>query len=48
VQDFEAILTQTHASLVRQYQALLATEKRGTFDFRDRTVLPAWLPLPSM
>jgi ATP-dependent HslUV protease ATP-binding subunit HslU len=27
VEDFEAILTQTHASLVRQYQALLATEK---------------------
>lgn len=26
VQDFVAILTQTHASLVRQYQALLATE----------------------
>jgi ATP-dependent HslUV protease ATP-binding subunit HslU len=26
VTDFEAILTQTHASLVRQYQALLATE----------------------
>jgi ATP-dependent HslUV protease ATP-binding subunit HslU len=26
VQDFEAILTQTHASLVRQYQALLQTE----------------------
>ncbi len=26
VSDFEAILTQTHASLVRQYQALLATE----------------------
>ena len=26
VDDFEAILTQTHASLVRQYQALLATE----------------------
>jgi ATP-dependent HslUV protease ATP-binding subunit HslU len=26
VPDFEAILTQTHASLVRQYQALLATE----------------------
>ena len=26
VQDFEAILTQTHASLTRQYQALLATE----------------------
>ena len=27
VEDFEAILTQTHASLVKQYQALLATEK---------------------
>ena len=27
VQDFEAILVQTHASLVRQYQALLATEQ---------------------
>ncbi|MDT8989807.1 ATP-dependent protease ATPase subunit HslU [Curvibacter sp. APW13] len=27
VQDFESILTQTHASLVRQYQALLATEE---------------------
>ncbi len=26
VQDFEAILTTTHASLVRQYEALLATE----------------------
>jgi ATP-dependent HslUV protease ATP-binding subunit HslU len=26
VEDFEAILTQTHASLTRQYQALLATE----------------------
>jgi len=26
VQDFKAILTQTHASLVKQYQALLATE----------------------
>ncbi|MGS5085332.1 ATP-dependent protease ATPase subunit HslU [Hydrogenophaga sp. A37] len=26
VDDFEAILTQTHASLVRQYQALLAAE----------------------
>ncbi len=26
IQDFEAILTQTHASLTRQYQALLATE----------------------
>jgi len=26
VQDFEAILVQTHASLVRQYQALMATE----------------------
>jgi len=27
VQDFEAILMQTHASLVKQYQALLATEQ---------------------
>ncbi len=27
VEDFEAILTQTHASLVKQYQALLATEE---------------------
>jgi ATP-dependent HslUV protease ATP-binding subunit HslU len=27
VEDFEAILTQTHASLVRQYQALMATEQ---------------------
>lgn len=27
VQDFEAILQQTHASLVKQYQALLATEQ---------------------
>ncbi|ARV20102.1 ATP-dependent protease ATPase subunit HslU [Curvibacter sp. AEP1-3] len=27
VQDFEAILTQTHASLIKQYQALLATER---------------------
>jgi ATP-dependent HslUV protease ATP-binding subunit HslU len=26
IQDFEAILTQTHASLIKQYQALLATE----------------------
>ena len=26
IQDFESILTQTHASLVKQYQALLATE----------------------
>ena len=26
VKDFEAILTQTHASLVKQYQALLSTE----------------------
>jgi ATP-dependent HslUV protease ATP-binding subunit HslU len=32
VQDFEAILTQTHASLVKQYQALLATEQ-VTLDF---------------
>jgi ATP-dependent HslUV protease ATP-binding subunit HslU len=27
VRDFEAILTQTHASLVKQYQALMATEQ---------------------
>jgi ATP-dependent HslUV protease ATP-binding subunit HslU len=33
VQDFEAILTQTHASLVKQYQALLATEGL-TLDFK--------------
>ena len=26
VDDFEAILTQTHASLIKQYEALLATE----------------------
>ena len=32
MQDFEAILTQTHASLVKQYQALLATEG-VTLDF---------------
>jgi ATP-dependent HslUV protease ATP-binding subunit HslU len=32
VADFEAILVQTHASLVRQYQALLATEG-VTLDF---------------
>ena len=32
VKDFEAILTQTHASLVKQYQALLATEN-VTLDF---------------
>lgn len=29
VKDFEAILTQTHASLMKQYQALLATENVG-------------------
>jgi ATP-dependent HslUV protease ATP-binding subunit HslU len=33
VQDFEAILTSTHASLTKQYQALLATEN-VTLDFR--------------
>ena len=32
VQDFEAILTSTHASLVKQYQALLQTEG-VTIDF---------------
>ena len=37
VQDFEAILTQTHASLVKQYQALLATEG-VTLDFTPEGV----------
>ncbi|TCS97427.1 ATP-dependent HslUV protease ATP-binding subunit HslU [Tepidimonas ignava] len=45
VQDFEAILTQTHASLVRQYQALLATEG-VTLTFTDdgirRIAAVAW------
>ena len=34
VKDFEAILMQTHASLVKQYQALLATEN-VTLNFTD-------------
>ena len=37
VGDFEAILTQTHASLTRQYQALLATEN-VTLDFRPEGI----------
>lgn len=37
VQDFEAILTQTHASLTRQYEALLATEG-VTLDFRPEGI----------
>src|SRR3989338_8751709 len=37
VQDFEAILTQTHASLVKQYQALLETEQ-VTLDFRPEGI----------
>ena len=37
VQDFEAILTQTHASLTKQYQALLATEG-VTLDFTPEGV----------
>ncbi len=37
VEDFEAILTQTHASLVRQYQALLATEG-VTLEFRAEAI----------
>ncbi|WP_138512244.1 ATP-dependent protease ATPase subunit HslU [Rhodoferax bucti] len=37
VKDFEAILTQTHASLVKQYQALLATEN-VTLDFTPEGV----------
>ncbi|MDM7950784.1 ATP-dependent protease ATPase subunit HslU [Hydrogenophaga sp.] len=38
VSDFEAILTQTHASLVVQYQALLATEG-VTLQFRPEGIL---------
>jgi ATP-dependent HslUV protease ATP-binding subunit HslU len=37
VDDFEAILTQTHASLVKQYQALLATEG-VTLEFRPEAI----------
>ncbi|MES2888271.1 MAG: ATP-dependent protease ATPase subunit HslU [Pseudomonadota bacterium] len=37
VDDFEAILTQTHASLVKQYEALLATEG-VTLDFTPEAV----------
>jgi ATP-dependent HslUV protease ATP-binding subunit HslU len=37
VQDFEAILTSTHASLTKQYQALLATEN-VTVDFKPEGV----------
>jgi ATP-dependent HslUV protease ATP-binding subunit HslU len=37
VDDFEAILTQTHASLVKQYQALLATEG-VTLDFQPDAI----------
>jgi len=37
VNDFEAILTQTHASLVKQYQALLATEG-VTLDFAPAAI----------
>ena len=37
VQDFVAILTQTHASLVKQYQALLATENVHV-DFLDEGI----------
>jgi ATP-dependent HslUV protease ATP-binding subunit HslU len=37
VQDFEAILTQTHASLVKQYQALLATEG-VSLEFRPEAI----------
>ncbi len=37
VQDFVAILTQTHASLVKQYQALLATEQ-VTIEFTDEGI----------
>jgi ATP-dependent HslUV protease ATP-binding subunit HslU len=37
VEDFVAILTQTHASLVKQYQALLATEN-VTIEFLDEGI----------
>jgi ATP-dependent HslUV protease ATP-binding subunit HslU len=37
VQDFVAILTQTHASLVKQYQALLATEN-VRIEFQDEGI----------
>ena len=37
VKDFEAILTQTHASLMKQYQALLATEQ-VTLQFTDEAI----------
>jgi ATP-dependent HslUV protease ATP-binding subunit HslU len=37
VADFEAILQSTHASLVKQYQALLATE-RVTLDFQPEAI----------
>ncbi len=37
VQDFVAILTQTHASLVKQYQALLATENVN-IEFHDEGI----------
>ncbi|WP_417284626.1 ATP-dependent protease ATPase subunit HslU [Comamonas sp.] len=37
VQDFEAILMQTHASLVKQYQALLATEG-VTLEFKPEAI----------
>ncbi|CAN5662913.1 ATP-dependent protease ATPase subunit HslU [soil metagenome] len=37
VDDFEAILTQTHASLVKQYTLLLATEG-VTLDFRPESI----------
>lgn len=37
VDDFEAILTQTHASLVKQYEALLATEG-VTLDFTPEAI----------
>ena len=37
IADFEAILTQTHASLTRQYQALLSTEN-VTLDFTPEGV----------
>jgi ATP-dependent HslUV protease ATP-binding subunit HslU len=45
VDDFEAILTSTHASLVKQYQALLATE--GVSWSFSPTAFAAWRRSPT-
>ena len=46
VDDFEPILTSTHASLVKQYQALLATEG-VTLRVHARRRSAAWRRSPS-